>query len=242
MKNKKTWNKLTKENIDFITNNWKSMSYPEIAKILKITSRAISTIVRNLKKQGLIDVDHWANRSTKKDLSNKRFGSVIAKKYLRTAEDGRAIWLCQCDCGNNVEIGTHKLKRNKSTSCGCVQNARGINRIVKSAYKNHLRGARIRGYISSLSISEYAKIASNNCVYCGNMSIRINPDTNSKIGFNSVDRINNEPYYKLENTQAVCFVCQRMKSDMSHLDFLTHVLQIKSPCKVSPTEAFYFTN
>lgn len=227
MERAKTWHKNTKEEIDFIVKNWKTMPYPEMAVVLGITSKAISTIVSNLKKQGVLDVEHWANRSTKKDLSGRRFGSVIAKRYLRTSEDGRAIWLCLCDCGKSAEIGTHNLKRNKITSCGCVENARAINRIIKMAYKYHLSGARTRGYVSSLSMEEYVKIASNPCVYCGIISIRSNPDTKDEIGLNSVDRINNEPYYRLENTQAVCFTCQRMKSDMTHSDFLAHITKIQ---------------
>ena len=224
---KKTWHKTTKEELDFIIKNWKEMPYPEMAVELRITTKAISTIVYSLKKQGILDAEHWANRSTKKDLTDKRFGSVIAKNYLRTSEDGRAIWLCECDCGKDVEINTHNLKRNKTISCGCVESARSTNRIVKMAYKDHLKAAKIRGYVSLLSISDYVTIASNDCVYCGTLSIRKNPDTKDRIGLNSVDRIDNEPYYKLDNTQATCFTCQRMKSDMSHLDFLVHIHKIK---------------
>lgn len=226
---RKTWHKNTKEEIDFITQNWKNMPYPEMAMILGITSKAISTIVSNLKKKGVIDAQHWANRSTKKDLTGRRFGSVVAKMYLWTSGDGRAVWSCVCDCGKITEIGTHNLKRNKVTSCGCVQNANSINRIVRSAYRGHLRGAKTRGYQSLLSIEEYEKIALNPCVYCNSLSTRSNPDTKDEIGLNSVDRINNEPYYRLENTQAVCFTCQRMKSDMTNSDFLAHIAKIKSP-------------
>ncbi len=235
MRGAKTWHRATKEEIDYIVENWKTVPYPKISMALGITSKAISTIVYNLKKRGLIDGDHWANRSTKKDLTGRRFGSVVAKEYLRTSEEGRAIWLCDCDCGKSAEIGTHNLKRNKSTSCGCVQNARGISRIVKMAYRGHLRNAEDRGYITFLSISEYLQVASNKCVYCDTISIRDNPDTGVEIGLNSVDRIDNEPYYKLENTQAVCFICQRMKSDMKHAEFLRHIEKMarKSPLKTS---------
>lgn len=222
----KTWHKNTKEELDFIAQNWKTTPYPEMAEKLKITVRAISTIVSNLKKQGILDSNHSANRSTKNNLTDKRFGSVIAREYLKTAEDGRAIWLCKCDCGKSVKMSIHALKRNKTVSCGCIESARSINRIVKNAYRDHLRGAKIRGYQSSLSIYDYITIASNKCVYCEAISTRNNPDTEDKIGLNSVDRIDNEPYYKLENTQSVCFICQRMKSDMLHLDFLAHTQKV----------------
>lgn len=234
----KTWHRTTQKEIDFIILNWKTETYSEIASELNITTKAVSSLVHELKKKGIIDSNHWANRSTKNDLTGKRFDLVVAQKYLRTDKTGRAVWSCLCDCGQISELNTHNLKRNKSVSCGCAISKRSIERIINSAYKHHQANCTKRGMVSFLTLEEYFKISKDSCVYCGTFSKRKNPDTGDEIEMNSVDRINNEPYYKLENVQSTCFICQRMKSDMTHADFMNHMEKIKkAPVGQHPTEA-----
>lgn len=53
-----------------------------------------------------------------KDLTGKRFGKLVAikpigKKYNRT------VWLCKCDCGNEVEVVGTALSSGNTNSCGC---------------------------------------------------------------------------------------------------------------------------
>lgn len=166
-------------------------------------------------------------KTWKRDLTEQRFGFVIVKKYLFTNKQNRAVWLCLCDCGNTVELDTHKIKRNSSTSCGCIAKRKSIDRIIKVAYKDHVKGARDRKFGAFLTKAEYIEIALKPCVYCGDFSLRKNPDTGDILKFNSVDRINNEKFYSLENTQSTCFICQRMKSDMSDHDFVHHIAKFQ---------------
>lgn len=56
------------------------------------------------------------------DLTNKRFGKLIAKeKTDKRTNDGRIIWKCICDCGNEIEVNTHDLQQGKIQSCGCLK-------------------------------------------------------------------------------------------------------------------------
>lgn len=54
------------------------------------------------------------------DLIGKKFGSltVIAKSEKKT-KHGKKNWICRCDCGNEVEVTSSKLK-GKNVSCGCL--------------------------------------------------------------------------------------------------------------------------
>lgn len=54
------------------------------------------------------------------DLTNQRFGklTVICKLDKRDS-GGCVMWLCQCDCGNTVEVRGSYLKSDHTTSCGC---------------------------------------------------------------------------------------------------------------------------
>lgn len=52
----------------------------------------------------------------KYDITNQRFGKLTALRFV-----GNGKWLCQCDCGKQVEILTNRLITGKTTSCGHSQ-------------------------------------------------------------------------------------------------------------------------
>ncbi len=57
-----------------------------------------------------------------KDISNQRFGKLIALSPIRI--DGRAAmsWECICDCGNKTIVAGNTLREGRSKSCGCSIN------------------------------------------------------------------------------------------------------------------------
>lgn len=52
------------------------------------------------------------------DLTGEVFGSLTV---LERAENKgqRTAWLCKCECGNEVVVTTHNLRRGQTKSCGC---------------------------------------------------------------------------------------------------------------------------
>lgn len=58
--------------------------------------------------------------NNKNDLTGMRFGRLVVKKYVRTDKNGKAIWLCRCDCGNEKEILGESLVNGNTKSCGCI--------------------------------------------------------------------------------------------------------------------------
>lgn len=50
------------------------------------------------------------------DLTNKRFGRLIAKEYL-----GNSKWKCLCDCGNYKTVYAGNLEKGDTKSCGCIR-------------------------------------------------------------------------------------------------------------------------
>lgn len=68
------------------------------------------------------------------DRIGQRFGklTVVAESPKRSG--GQVHWICQCDCGNIVEIRTGNLQSKNTISCGCAkrgnQNARKYDFVV----------------------------------------------------------------------------------------------------------------
>ena len=57
------------------------------------------------------------------DLAGKRFGALVALRFIPAAEAerGKPAWLCRCDCGREREINAYLLRHGQTRSCGCLQ-------------------------------------------------------------------------------------------------------------------------
>lgn len=54
------------------------------------------------------------------DLTGKRFGNLLAiENTLKKDTNNNYLWLCECDCGNRVEIATRTLIHDNRKNCGC---------------------------------------------------------------------------------------------------------------------------
>lgn len=55
------------------------------------------------------------------DLTNKKFGSLIALKLLKKRKNKQKIWKCKCDCGNIKNCCAYELNKGYTISCGCAK-------------------------------------------------------------------------------------------------------------------------
>lgn len=55
------------------------------------------------------------------DLTNKKFGRLTALYKAEKRNDRYTRWVCQCECGNVVEVRTDFLTSGHTTSCGCLK-------------------------------------------------------------------------------------------------------------------------
>ena len=77
------------------------------------------------------------------DLTDQRFGRLIAKEPIGKANDGSIKWRCECDCGNETTVVACDLRR-KSTkarhrathSCGCLARELSAARLRKHGATN----------------------------------------------------------------------------------------------------------
>lgn len=57
----------------------------------------------------------------RKDITGKKFGRLTA--LYRTEKSDNyytSYWMCQCECGNTVEVRLNQLTTGKTQSCGCL--------------------------------------------------------------------------------------------------------------------------
>ncbi len=56
------------------------------------------------------------------DLTGHKYHRLTVLHYSRK-QNQKTMWLCQCDCGNKVEVSTNNLrhKKNPVKSCGCFK-------------------------------------------------------------------------------------------------------------------------
>ena len=152
----------------------------------------------------------------------------------RSHYDGKSVfWRCRCDCGNESLVRTSNWKR-EVKSCGCLKRSRenfpnaqaAVNRLI-DRYK---RGAVKRGQEWNLSESEFRAITGQNCAYCGSppaQRVRATSKQPDQVYvYNGIDRIDSGRGYTPDNCVTCCVTCNRMKSDLSVLDFLRQVERI----------------
>lgn len=56
-----------------------------------------------------------------KDITNKRYGKLVAKEKTQRKSGNCYIWKCECDCGNITYKPLDRLENGRVKSCGCLQ-------------------------------------------------------------------------------------------------------------------------
>jgi hypothetical protein len=56
------------------------------------------------------------------DLAGQRFGRLLALEPAGLNAQGRLLWLCRCDCGNEIKVPCGNLARSNKRiwHCGCL--------------------------------------------------------------------------------------------------------------------------
>lgn len=161
--------------------------------------------------------------------------SLGASKRLYA--NGTRLWMFRCICSKIIHTRLAPVISGAKTHCGCktLKNLSAGNTlpdgmgIKNRAFKGHRQAAKSRSYSSYLTKEEYLKIIAQPCVYCGKFSVRSTENKDAinfkKLELNSVDRKNNEPFYKLSNSQPVCFRHQTLKWTMSDSEFRSYIVK-----------------
>lgn len=69
------------------------------------------------------------------ELIGKTFGRLIVLDYAGdqyVGLDNNSRWICRCECGNTVVVGSNKLKSGHTKSCGCLVSEKARKRMLES--------------------------------------------------------------------------------------------------------------
>ena len=54
------------------------------------------------------------------DLTGKRFGRLVVLGPTEKRSGNSVVWCCRCDCGNEVDVSSARLRTGQTRSCGCL--------------------------------------------------------------------------------------------------------------------------
>jgi hypothetical protein len=165
------------------------------------------------------------------DITNKRFGRWIVRYHVGSNDNHRAMWFCECDCGNTGLVNSHDLRSGHSQSCGCLSKQNiGIrsgknDSGLKKLFRQYKKSAQVRNLSFELSLNVFIKLTSSDCFYCGVKPSKFSRKS-SEIGiyiYNGIDRIDNKNGYELDNCVSCCESCNFLKKDLTFEDFFDRI-------------------
>lgn len=166
-----------------------------------------------------------------KDLTNIRFGKLIAIKYVKSINKLRH-WLCKCDCGGEKIVSSKCLLRNQTRSCGCEshyknkahKNWKGYEDIPLDFFSNIKRSAESRNIEFNITIEYLWNLLLRQNKKCALSGIdlsfsetRKNKDKSKTV---SVDRIDSSKGYIEGNVQWVHKTINIMKNSLRDEEFI----------------------
>jgi len=82
-----------------------------------------------------------------KDITGQRFGRLTAIENTGEKKNKNYLWLCRCDCGNEIITPTGYLSTGMTNSCGCLvmenfKDGTNVNFLSYEATKNNTSGVR----------------------------------------------------------------------------------------------------
>lgn len=163
-------------------------------------------------------------------LAGQKFGRLTVIERHGTHKHGFAIWLCRCDCGNEITTTTGSLRSGHTSSCGCY--SREMRRIpeaewiLKQIFRKYRETAQSKDREFTLTLEQFRQLIQLPCHYCGRERTKtIRRTTNwgnaYEYSCNGVDRYDNDQGYTPENSVPCCEDCNRAKLQMSADEYIT---------------------
>ncbi len=178
-----------------------------------------------------------------------RFNRLKILRKIKVEKKPLSYYLCECDCGSIKTIPRNSLITGHTQSCGCLNmekvlkepGIRGLTRLWNICRSN----AKTRNLSFELTFEQHNSIISKMCSYCGAEPSNKNPYLGKNglphkrrktlkqetierawIKANSIDRINSDKGYTIDNCTSCCEQCNTAKMDYTKEEFIQHATKI----------------
>lgn len=160
--------------------------------------------------------------STLIDLTGQKFGEWTVLGIGEKDKHGNVCWICKCSCDSIHTVRGAELRSNRSRGCHlCMATNTNIKHskyavIINKIYNNYKASAKRRKINFDLVVSEFARMISLPCYYCGasKSNLRSVKFSNIKVSmrYNGIDRVDNTKGYTSGNIVSCCITCNQAKS------------------------------
>jgi len=178
---------------------------------------------------------------TKKTFTGVRFNKLTVICENGRSKEGHILWLCYCDCGNQVTAKSARIKRGRTTSCGCARFEGAKKRLSKNPRERTAKkvwGRKGRNNYSDgdLTFEKWIGLTQLPCHYCGKCSQESNVYNaykrndikktsldnimDGEFRYNGLDRIDSSLPHNINNVVPCCKICNSAKMATSYDDFL----------------------
>jgi hypothetical protein len=168
-----------------------------------------------------------------RDLTGQRFGQLVVLERAFSPQFQRTYWSCRCDCGSVHPVSGLSLTQGSQTSCRCSWRSsgaasktwRGHGEISGGRWSSVLSNAAQRGIAVEINIQDAWELflqQDRRCALSGVLLAfsRTGRERTAQCTA-SLDRIDSDIGYRLNNVQWIHKVVQGMKWDFSTQEFIT---------------------
>jgi hypothetical protein len=157
----------------------------------------------------------------------------IGKRTILSREESKnnnSVWKFKCDCGYvGIATGSSLRRSGKCKKCSMasLRKDQGVCSF-NGLYLRYKHGAASRNIEFNLSKDEFKILTKSNCFYCKSAPKNIHKGKTAYGGYvyNGIDRINSSQGYIIKNCVSCCSICNRAKSDIELVDFLSWIKQL----------------
>ena len=164
------------------------------------------------------------------ELKGQIFGRLKVKEWQSGSRQEKGGWICQCECGNTTIVPSNSLTDGRTRSCGCIpreQNWQGVGKISGNYWSRLKKNAEKRGISFDIKIEDAWELFLNQEGRCAVSGRELHlerqylcPRKDTPRQTASLDRINSDGGYSLNNVQWVHIQVNLAKHKLTTEEFL----------------------
>lgn len=182
-------------------------------------------------QDNIVSCGCYRKQMKRKDISNQRFGKLIALRPKLSPKGGMTIWECLCDCGSTSAVPINNLTSGHTKSCGCNKRRigganphwKGHGGISLARWNVIVRSAKDRRLPFRVSLEDCWNLFTAQDGKCALSGVRLTfaESSNSRSDASaSLDRIDPQGGYVAGNIQWIHKTLNKMKGKFSQVRFI----------------------